>query len=57
MKLCTLMLGDMASVKSISEGLLLNGYISEVASIPKQYPESGVTYFTLTIRTADDRED
>ena len=48
-KLCTLMIEDMASVKSITEGLILNGYRSEVASVPKQYPETGIAYFALTI--------
>ena len=32
-KLCTLIIKDMASVKNITEGLILNGYSSEVAPV------------------------
>lgn len=52
-KLCTLMIRDMVSVKNITEGLLLNGYRSEVAPVPKEYPRTGIAYFTLTICCAE----
>ena len=36
-KLCTLIIRDMASAKNITEGLILNGYSSEITPIPKEY--------------------
>ena len=48
-KLCTLIIRDMASAKNITEGLILNGYSSEVAPVQKEYPRTGIKYFTLTI--------
>ena len=40
-KLCTLIIKDMASAKNITEGLVLNGYSSEIAprseGIPKNW--------------------
>ena len=56
-KLCTLMIRDILSVKNITEGLILNGYRSEVASVPKQYPEIGIAYFTLTIYYANSSDE
>ena len=48
-KLCTLIIKDMASVKNITEGLILNGYSSEVAPVHMTYPYAGIKHFTLTI--------
>ena len=56
-KLCTLMIRDMVSVKNITEGLLLNGYRSEAAPVPKEYPRTGIAYFTLTIYRAESFEE
>ena len=55
-KLCTLMIRDIVSVKNITEGLILNGYRSEVAPVPKEYPRTGIEYFTLTIYRAESFE-
>ena len=48
-KLCTLIIRDMASAKNITEGLILNGYSSEVTPVQKEFPYIGIEYFTLTI--------
>ena len=48
-KLCTLIIRDMASVKNITEGLILNGYSSEIAPVQKEYPRIGIEHFALTI--------
>lgn len=56
-KLCTLMIKDIASAKNITEGLILNGYSSEVAPVPKEYPRTGIEYFTLTIYCAESFEE
>ena len=48
-KLCTLVINDMASAKNITEGLILNGYSSEVTPVPNKYPRIGIEHFTLTI--------
>ena len=55
-KLCTLMIRDIVSAKNITEGLILNGYSSEVAPVPKEYPRTGIEYFTLTIYRAESFE-
>ena len=56
-KLCTLIIRDMASVKNITEGLILNGYCSEVAPVLKGYPWTGIAYFTLTIYCDESAEE
>ena len=56
-KLCTLIIRDMASVKNITEGLILNGYSSEVASVQMEYPYTGIKHFTLTIYRAESLEE
>ena len=56
-KLCTLIINDMASTKNITEGLILNGYSSEVTPVPKEYPRTGIDYFTLTIYRAESFEE
>ena len=56
-KLCTLIIKDMASAKNIIEGLILNGYNSEVAPVPKEYPRTGIEYFTLTIYRTESFEE
>ena len=56
-KLCTLMIRDITSVKNITEGLILNGYHSEAAPVPKEYPRTGIAYFTLTIYRAESFEE
>ena len=56
-KLCTLMLIDMASVKNITEGLILNGYRSEVEPVQNEYPRTGIAHFSLTIYRAESFEE
>ena len=48
-KLCTLIIKDMASAKNITEGLILNGYSSEVTPVQKEFPYIGIAHFALTI--------
>ena len=48
-KLCTLIIKDMASAKNITEGLILNGYSSEVTPVLMEYPYTGIKHFALTI--------
>ena len=48
-KLCTLIIKDMASAKNIIEGLILNGYSSEVTPVQMTYPYTGIAHFALTI--------
>ena len=56
-KLCTLIIKDMASVKNITEGLILNGYSSEITPVPKEYPRIGIEHFALTIYRAESLEE
>ena len=56
-KLCTLIIKDMASAKNITEGLILNGYSSEVAPVLMKYPYTGIKPFTLTIYRAESLEE
>ena len=56
-KLCTLIIRDMASAKNITEGLILNGYSSEVTPVQKEYPRTGIAHFTLTIYRAESLEE
>ena len=53
-KLCTLIIKDIASAKNITEGLILNGYSSEVAPVQKEYPYTGIKHFALTIYRVED---
>ena len=48
-KLCTLIIKDMASAKNITEGLILNGYSSEVTPVQMTYSYTGIKHFALTI--------
>ena len=56
-KLCTLIIKDMASAKNITEGLILNGYSSEITPVPMEYPIIGIAHFTLTIYRAESLEE
>ena len=56
-KLCTLIIRDMASAKNITEGLILNGYISEITPVLKEYPRTGIAHFALTIYRAESLEE
>lgn len=56
-KLCTLIIRDIASAKNITEGLILNGYSSEVTPVHKGFPYTGIKYFTLTIYRAESLEE
>ena len=56
-KLCTLIVRDMASAKNITEGLILNGYSSEVAPVQIEYPYTGIEHFALTIYRAESFEE
>ena len=55
-KLCTLIIKDMASVKNITEGLILNGYSSEVTPVQMTYPYTGIDHCALTIYRAESLE-
>ena len=55
-KLCTLIIKDIASAKNITEGLILNGYSSEVTPVPMEYPIIGIEHFALTIYRAESFE-
>ena len=59
-KLCTLIIKDIASAKNITEGLILNGYSSEVTPVQvtpvqKEYPIIGIEHFALTIYRVEDK--
>ena len=56
-KLCTLIIKDMASVTKITEGLILNGYSSEVAPVQMKYPRIGIEHFALTIYRSESLEE
>lgn len=56
-KLCTLIIRDMASAKNITEGLILNGYSSEVTPVPMEYPYTGIKHLALTIYRAESLEE
>ena len=56
-KLCTLIIKDMVSAKNITEGLILNGYISEITPVQKEYPRTGIEHFTLTIYCDESSEE
>lgn len=56
-KLCTLIIRDIASAKNITEGLILNGYSSEISPVPMEYPITGIAHFTLTIYRAESFEE
>ena len=56
-KLCTLIIKDMASAKNITEGLILNGYSSEVTPVMMEYPYTGIEHFALTIYRAESFEE
>ena len=56
-KLCTLIIKDMASAKNITEGLILNGYSSEVTPVQMTYPYAGIKHFALTIYRAESFEE
>ena len=56
-KLCTLTIRDIASAKNITEGLILNGYSSEVTPVQKEYPRIGIEHFALTIYRAESLEE
>ena len=56
-KLCTLIIRDMASAKNITEGLILNGYSSEVTPVQMKYPRIGIEHFALTIYRAESLEE
>ena len=47
----------MASAKNITEGLILNGYSSEIAPVQKEYPYTGIKHFALTIYRAESLEE
>ena len=56
-KLCTLIIKDMVSAKNITEGLILNGYSSEVTPVQMTYPYAGIKHFALTIDRAESFEE
>ena len=49
MKICELKIKDMASVNSITQALLLNGYAVQSAVKWKEYPQTGVDCFMIAI--------
>ena len=48
MKVCDLKIKDMASVNSITQALLLNGYKVQ-SVIWKEFPQTGIDCFMITI--------
>ena len=51
------MIKDIASAKNITEGLILNGYSSEVAPVQMEYPYTGIDHFALTIYRSESFEE
>lgn len=49
MKICELKIKDMASVNSITKALLLNGYRVQSAVMWKEFPQTGIDCFIVTI--------
>ena len=49
MKICELKIKDMASVHSIIQGLLLNGYEVQSDVIWKEFPQTGIECFMIAI--------
>ena len=48
-KICELKIEDMASVHSITQALLLNGYEVQSATMWKEFPQTGVDCFMIAI--------
>ena len=40
---------DMRSLNMLVEALSLNGYVLQTKAIRKQFPESGIDYFSLKV--------
>ena len=49
MKICELKIKDMASVNSITQALLLNGYEVQSGIMWKEYPQTGIDCFMIAI--------
>ena len=49
MKICELKIKDMASVNSITQALLLNGYEVQSAVMGKEFPHTGIDCFMIAI--------
>ena len=48
-KICELKIKDMASVNSITQALLLNGYEIQSSVMWKEFPQKGVDCFMIAI--------
>ena len=48
-KICELKIKDMASVNSITQALLLNGYEVQSAVMWKEFPQTGIGCFMIAI--------
>lgn len=48
-KICELKIKDMASVNSITQALLLNGYEVQSAVMWKEFPQTGIDCFMIAI--------
>ena len=49
MKVCELKIKDMASVNSITQALLLNGYEVQSSVIWEEFPQTGIDCFMIAI--------
>ena len=49
MKICELKIKDMASVNSITQALLLNGYSAKSHTKFKEFPKTSIDYFVVEI--------
>lgn len=49
MKICELKIKDMASVNSITQALLLNGYELQSCIMWKEFPQSGIDCFMIAV--------
>ena len=49
MKICELKIKDIASVNSITQTLLLNGYEVQSAVMWKEFPQTGIDCFMIAV--------
>ena len=49
MKVCDLKIKDMSSVNSITQALLLNGYEVQSSVMWKEFPQTGIDCFMITV--------
>ena len=49
LKVCELKIKDIASVNSITQALLMNGYKVQTAVVWKEFPLKGMDYYMIAI--------